>query len=54
MLTKIIIVIGLLVIAAIGLAVKYYGQKHSPYDKKRRINFFKKSELTGNKKDENS
>jgi hypothetical protein len=36
----IIIVVILLIVAAAGFAVKYYGQKHSPYRKKRYLNTF--------------
>lgn len=49
MLIKIILLtVGLLVLVSIGLAIKYYNQKRSPFNKKRSIDLFKKSELSGN------
>jgi hypothetical protein len=51
MLIKIIIItVVLLVIAGIGLALKYYNQKRSPFYKKWRIGFFKRNELKEYKK----
>lgn len=51
MLIKIVIItIVLLVIAGIGLAIKYYNQKRSPFYKKWRIGYFKRREIKENEK----
>ena len=47
----VLITVGLLVLAGILLAMKYYKQKRSPFYKKKHISFFKRSELNKPKTD---
>ncbi len=52
-LNVILITFVLILIAAIGLAIKYFNQKRSPFTNKRRLNLFKRNERTKNSHNKN-